>query len=145
MRSSFGRHVYFPLRHQSMFMSRMEQSFTLTHKTISVMYRLYYLYLLNTSIAPFCDYIQQLFGLSLNFQDMVFCCFVSLRKGHISELVAVSAGPDKVGIIAGGSADPSFFWSNPSVEASETLRQALAMGADRAIHLKTCTWQNNQF
>ena len=38
------------------------------------------------------------------------------EKGHISELVAVSAGPDK---------------------ASETLRQALAMGADRAIHLKT--------
>ena len=25
-------------------------------------------------------------------------CFVSLRKGHISELVAVSAGPDKVDI-----------------------------------------------
>mmetsp|Transcript_46755 Transcript_46755/g.109055 ORF Transcript_46755/g.109055 Transcript_46755/m.109055 type:complete len:256 (-) Transcript_46755:29-796(-) len=37
-------------------------------------------------------------------------------KGHISELVAVSAGPDKV---------------------VETLRSALAMGADRAIHLKT--------
>jgi len=38
------------------------------------------------------------------------------EKGHISELVVVSAGPDK---------------------AAETLRQALAMGADRAIHLKT--------
>jgi len=38
------------------------------------------------------------------------------EKGHISELIAVSAGPDK---------------------AAETLRQALAMGADRAIHLKT--------
>jgi len=38
------------------------------------------------------------------------------EKGHISELVAVSCGPDK---------------------ASETLRQALAMGADRAIHIKT--------
>jgi len=38
------------------------------------------------------------------------------EKGHIKELVAVSAGPDK---------------------AAETLRQALAMGADRAIHLKT--------
>jgi electron transfer flavoprotein beta subunit len=36
--------------------------------------------------------------------------------GHIKEVVAVSAGPDK---------------------AQETLRQALAMGADRAIHLKT--------
>merc|ERR1712176_317842 len=35
---------------------------------------------------------------------------------HIKELIAVSAGPDK---------------------AAETLRQALAMGADRAIHLKT--------
>merc|ERR1712039_29203 len=38
------------------------------------------------------------------------------EKGHIKELIAVSAGPDK---------------------AAETLRQALAMGADRAIHLKT--------
>lgn len=38
------------------------------------------------------------------------------EKGHIAELVVVSAGPDKV---------------------AETLRQALAMGADRAIHLKT--------
>merc|ERR1719491_71871 len=38
------------------------------------------------------------------------------EKGHLSELVAVSCGPDK---------------------ASETLRQALAMGADRAIHIKT--------
>merc|ERR1719410_604341 len=38
------------------------------------------------------------------------------EKGHLKELVAVSAGPDK---------------------AAETLRQALAMGADRAIHLKT--------
>merc|ERR1712048_896852 len=38
------------------------------------------------------------------------------EKGHVSELIAVSAGPDK---------------------AAETLRQALAMGADRAIHLKT--------
>jgi len=38
------------------------------------------------------------------------------EKGHISELIAVSAGPDKT---------------------AETLRQALAMGADRAIHLKT--------
>lgn len=38
------------------------------------------------------------------------------ERGHIKELVAVSCGPDK---------------------ASETLRQALAMGADRAIHLKT--------
>jgi len=38
------------------------------------------------------------------------------EKGHIKELVAVSCGPDK---------------------AAETLRQALAMGADRAIHLKT--------
>lgn len=38
------------------------------------------------------------------------------EKGHIKELVAVSAGPDK---------------------AAETLRQALAMGVDRAIHLKT--------
>merc|ERR1712203_142068 len=38
------------------------------------------------------------------------------EKGHIKELVAVSCGPDKT---------------------SETLRQALAMGADRAIHLKT--------
>uniref|UniRef100_A0A7S4UWB0 Electron transfer flavoprotein subunit beta n=1 Tax=Alexandrium monilatum TaxID=311494 RepID=A0A7S4UWB0_9DINO len=38
------------------------------------------------------------------------------EKGHLSELVAVSCGPDK---------------------CAETLRQALAMGADRAIHLKT--------
>merc|ERR1711879_1118884 len=38
------------------------------------------------------------------------------EKGHLKELVVVSAGPDK---------------------AAETLRQALAMGADRAIHLKT--------
>jgi electron transfer flavoprotein beta subunit len=38
------------------------------------------------------------------------------EKGVVSELVAVSCGPDKT---------------------SETLRQALAMGADRAIHLKT--------
>merc|ERR1712137_1298807 len=38
------------------------------------------------------------------------------EKGHIKELIAVTAGPDK---------------------AAETLRQALAMGADRAIHLKT--------
>merc|ERR1719491_1126472 len=38
------------------------------------------------------------------------------EKGHLSELVAVSCGPDK---------------------AAETLRQALAMGADRAIHIKT--------
>merc|ERR1712187_303605 len=38
------------------------------------------------------------------------------EKGHLKELVAVSAGGDK---------------------AAETLRQALAMGADRAIHLKT--------
>jgi len=38
------------------------------------------------------------------------------EKGHISELVAVSCGPAKT---------------------TETLRQALAMGADRAIHLKT--------
>jgi len=38
------------------------------------------------------------------------------EKGHIKELVAVSCGPDKV---------------------AETLRHALAMGADRAIHLKT--------
>eukprot|EP00927_Polykrikos_kofoidii_P037658 TRINITY_DN3185_c0_g1_i7.p1 TRINITY_DN3185_c0_g1~~TRINITY_DN3185_c0_g1_i7.p1 ORF type:complete len:256 (+),score=69.12 TRINITY_DN3185_c0_g1_i7:49-816(+) len=38
------------------------------------------------------------------------------EKGAVKELVAVSAGPDKV---------------------AETLRQALAMGADRAIHLKT--------
>merc|ERR1740117_2750673 len=38
------------------------------------------------------------------------------EKGHISELVVVSAGPAKT---------------------AETLRQALAMGADRAIHLKT--------
>jgi electron transfer flavoprotein beta subunit len=38
------------------------------------------------------------------------------EKGFVKELVAVSAGPDKV---------------------AETLRQALAMGADRAIHLKT--------
>lgn len=38
------------------------------------------------------------------------------EKGHISELIAVSCGPEK---------------------AQETLRQALAMGADRAIHIKT--------
>lgn len=38
------------------------------------------------------------------------------EQGHLSELVAVSCGPDK---------------------AAETLRQALAMGADRAIHLRT--------
>jgi len=38
------------------------------------------------------------------------------EKGHISELIAVSAGPAK---------------------AADTLRQALAMGADRAIHLQT--------
>lgn len=38
------------------------------------------------------------------------------EKGHIKELIVVSAGGDKV---------------------AETLRQALAMGADRAIHLKT--------
>lgn len=38
------------------------------------------------------------------------------EKGHVSELVAISCGPDK---------------------AAETLRQALAMGADRAIHIKT--------
>jgi electron transfer flavoprotein beta subunit len=38
------------------------------------------------------------------------------EKGIVKELVAVSCGPDKT---------------------SETLRQALAMGADRAIHLKT--------
>merc|ERR1712217_427981 len=38
------------------------------------------------------------------------------EKGHLKELIAVSAGPDK---------------------AAETLRQALAMGADRAIHIKT--------
>jgi len=38
------------------------------------------------------------------------------EKGLIKELVVVSAGPDKT---------------------AETLRQALAMGADRAIHLKT--------
>lgn len=38
------------------------------------------------------------------------------EKGHIKELIVVSAGPDK---------------------AAETLRQALAMGADRAVHLKT--------
>eukprot|EP00444_Apocalathium_aciculiferum_P024785 CAMPEP_0183432426 /NCGR_PEP_ID=MMETSP0370-20130417/57490_1 /TAXON_ID=268820 /ORGANISM="Peridinium aciculiferum, Strain PAER-2" /LENGTH=255 /DNA_ID=CAMNT_0025618399 /DNA_START=92 /DNA_END=859 /DNA_ORIENTATION=- len=38
------------------------------------------------------------------------------EKGHVSELIVVSCGPDK---------------------ASETLRQALAMGADRAIHIKT--------
>merc|ERR1719222_1402092 len=38
------------------------------------------------------------------------------EKGHVKEVVAVSIGPDK---------------------AAETLRQALAMGADRAIHLKT--------
>mmetsp|Transcript_76461 Transcript_76461/g.166999 ORF Transcript_76461/g.166999 Transcript_76461/m.166999 type:complete len:256 (+) Transcript_76461:123-890(+) len=38
------------------------------------------------------------------------------EKGHIKELIAVSCGPDK---------------------ASETLRTALAMGVDRAIHIKT--------
>jgi len=38
------------------------------------------------------------------------------EKGHLKELIAVSCGPDK---------------------AAETLRQALAMGADRAIHVKT--------
>jgi len=38
------------------------------------------------------------------------------EKGVIKELIVVSCGPDK---------------------AAETLRQALAMGADRAIHLKT--------
>jgi len=38
------------------------------------------------------------------------------EKGLLKELVAVSCGPDK---------------------AAETLRQALAMGADRAIHIKT--------
>jgi len=38
------------------------------------------------------------------------------EQGHIKELIAVSAGPAKT---------------------AETLRQALAMGADRAIHLKT--------
>lgn len=38
------------------------------------------------------------------------------QKGHLKELIAVSCGPDK---------------------AAETLRQALAMGADRAIHIKT--------
>jgi len=38
------------------------------------------------------------------------------EKGHIKELIVVSCGPDK---------------------AAETLRQALAMGADRAVHLKT--------
>jgi len=38
------------------------------------------------------------------------------EKGHISELVVVSAGPAKT---------------------ADTLRQALAMGADRAIHLQT--------
>merc|ERR1712130_430329 len=38
------------------------------------------------------------------------------EKKHIKEIVVVSAGPAK---------------------AAETLRQALAMGADRAIHLKT--------
>jgi len=38
------------------------------------------------------------------------------EKGHLKELIAVSCGPDK---------------------AAETLRQALAMGADRAIHIKT--------
>jgi len=38
------------------------------------------------------------------------------EKGHVKELVVVSAGPDKT---------------------QETLRQALAMGADRAIHIKT--------
>jgi len=38
------------------------------------------------------------------------------EKGHLKELIAVSCGPDKT---------------------SETLRQALAMGADRAIHIKT--------
>merc|ERR1719162_14650 len=38
------------------------------------------------------------------------------EKGHVKELIVVSCGPDK---------------------AAETLRQALAMGADRAIHIKT--------
>merc|ERR1712151_477032 len=38
------------------------------------------------------------------------------EKGHLSELVAVSCGGDKT---------------------DETLRHALAMGADRAIHVKT--------
>lgn len=38
------------------------------------------------------------------------------EKGHVKELVVVSCGPDK---------------------AAETLRQALAMGADRAIHIKS--------
>mmetsp|Transcript_4843 Transcript_4843/g.10628 ORF Transcript_4843/g.10628 Transcript_4843/m.10628 type:complete len:258 (-) Transcript_4843:421-1194(-) len=38
------------------------------------------------------------------------------EAGHVSEVVAVSAGPEK---------------------SQETLRQALAMGADRAVHLKT--------
>jgi len=38
------------------------------------------------------------------------------EKGHVKELVVVSCGPDKT---------------------QETLRQALAMGADRAIHIKT--------
>merc|ERR1712151_1042559 len=38
------------------------------------------------------------------------------EKGHLSELVAVSCGGDKT---------------------DETLRHALAMGADRAIHIKT--------
>merc|ERR1719251_268895 len=38
------------------------------------------------------------------------------EKGLLKELIAVSCGPDK---------------------AAETLRQALAMGADRAIHIKT--------
>jgi len=38
------------------------------------------------------------------------------EKGHVKELVAVSCGPDK---------------------SADVLRQALAMGADRAIHLKT--------
>lgn len=38
------------------------------------------------------------------------------EKGIVSELIAVSIGADK---------------------SQETLRQALAMGADRAIHVKT--------
>merc|ERR1719277_1830767 len=38
------------------------------------------------------------------------------EKGQLKELVAVSCGPDK---------------------AAETLRTALAMGADRAVHIKT--------
>merc|ERR1712137_876414 len=55
------------------------------------------------SMNPFCEIAAEK-GLRLK------------EKGHIKELIAVSAGPDK---------------------AAETLRQALAMGADRAIHLKT--------